>query len=178
MELAPLSLEAVGELAGDGDDVAALHEATAGNPFFVTEAIGAGLERTPPTVRDAVLARAARLSPSARSALEMMSVVPARTELAVLEHCLGQEGAGAVAECEQRGLAVVVTTATSAFATSSGAGPSRRAWPARAAASSTGRCSRRCWTSAPSPRAWPTTPRPQATRPPCSSTGSRRRAGR
>ncbi|MEZ0284523.1 MAG: AAA family ATPase [Thermoleophilia bacterium] len=108
VELAPLSLEAVGELARDGDDVAALHEATAGNPFFVTEAIGAGLERTPPTVRDAVLARAARLSPSARSALEMMSVVPARTELAVLEHCLGQEGAGAVAECEQRGLAVVV----------------------------------------------------------------------
>ena len=108
VELAPLSLEAVGELARDGDDVAALHEATAGNPFFVTEAIGAGLERTPPTVRDAVLARAARLSPPARSALEMMSVVPARTELAVLEHCLGQEGAGAVAECEQRGLAVVV----------------------------------------------------------------------
>ena len=107
VELAPLSLEAVGELAGDGDDVAALHEATAGNPFFVTEAIGAGLDRTPPTVRDAVLARAARLSPPARSALEMMSVVPARTELAVLEHCLGEEGAAAVAECEQRGLAMV-----------------------------------------------------------------------
>ncbi len=108
VELAPLSLEAVGELAGDGDDVAALHEATAGNPFFVTEAIGAGLERTPPTVRDAVLARAARLSPPARSALEMMSVVPARTELAVLEHCLGEEVAGAVAEGEQRGLVAMV----------------------------------------------------------------------
>jgi DNA-binding CsgD family transcriptional regulator len=107
VELAPLSLEAVGELAGDDGDVAALHEATAGNPFFVTEAIAAGLERTPPTVRDAVLARAARLSPTGRSALEMMSVVPARTELAVLEHCLGEEGAGAVAECERRGLAVV-----------------------------------------------------------------------
>ena len=107
VELAPLSLEAVGELAGGGDDVAALHEATAGNPFFVTEAIGAGLDRTPPTVRDAVLARTARLSPPARSALEMMSVVPARTELAVLEHCLGEEGAAAVAECEQRGLAMV-----------------------------------------------------------------------
>ena len=107
VELAPLSLAAVGELAGADDDVAALHEATAGNPFFVTEAIGAGLERTPPTVRDAVLARAARLSPPARSALEMMSVVPARTELTVLEHCLGEDGAVAVAECEQRGLAVV-----------------------------------------------------------------------
>jgi DNA-binding CsgD family transcriptional regulator len=107
VELAPLSREAVGELAGDGGDADALHAATGGNPFFVTEAIGAGLGRTPPTVRDAVLARAARLSPPARSALEMMSVVPGRTEIAVLEHCLGDEGGVALAEAEGRGLAVV-----------------------------------------------------------------------
>jgi ATP/maltotriose-dependent transcriptional regulator MalT len=107
VELAPLSRDAVGELAGDGGDADALHAATGGNPFFVTEAIGAGLERTPPTVRDAVLARAARLSPSARAALEMMSVVPGRTEIAVLERCLGADGAAALAECEQRGLVVV-----------------------------------------------------------------------
>jgi DNA-binding CsgD family transcriptional regulator len=106
VELGPLSREAVGELAGDGD-ADALHAATGGNPFFVTEAIGAGLERTPPTVRDAVLARAARLSPPARSALEMVSVVPGRTEIAVLEHCLGAEGGVALAEAEGRGLAVV-----------------------------------------------------------------------
>ena len=107
VELAPLSREAVGELAGDGGDADALHATTGGNPFFVTEALGAGLERTPPTVRDAVLARAARLSPPARSALEMMSVVPARTEIEVLELCLAEEGAAALTECEERGLVVV-----------------------------------------------------------------------
>jgi DNA-binding CsgD family transcriptional regulator len=107
VELAPLSRAAVGELAGDDGDVDALYVATGGNPFFVTEALGAGLERTPPTVRDAVLARAARLSAPARSALEMMSVVPARTEIAVVESCLGQEGAAALAEAEARGLVVV-----------------------------------------------------------------------
>ena len=71
--LAPLSREAVAELGGD--DV--LYEATGGNPFLVTEAV-AGRRAT---VRDAVLARAARLSPDARRALELVSVVPARTEL-------------------------------------------------------------------------------------------------
>ncbi len=106
VELEPLSREAVAQLAGGGD-AGALHAATGGNPFFVTEAIGAGLDRTPPTVRDAVLARAARLSPPARSALETMSVVPARVEIAVLERCLGAEGAAAVAEAEERGLVVV-----------------------------------------------------------------------
>ena len=107
VELAPLSAEAVGELAGADGDAEALHAATGGNPFFVTEAIGAGLTRTPPTVRDAVLARAARLSPSARAALEMMSVVPARTEIEVVERCLGDDGAAALSECEERGLVIV-----------------------------------------------------------------------
>ena len=133
VELAPLSRDAVGELAGDDGDADALHAATGGNPFFVTEAIGAGLERTPPTVRDAVLARAARLSPSARASLEMMSVVPGRTEIAVLERCLGGDGPTALAECEQ-GLVVV----EDGFALPPRAGPARRgggASPARAAAS-------------------------------------------
>ena len=92
--LAPLSREAVGTLGGD--DV--LYEATGGNPFLVTEAV-AGRRAT---VRDAVLARAARLSPEARRALELVSVVPARTELWLLE-----DAAAAVDECEQGGLLVV-----------------------------------------------------------------------
>jgi predicted ATPase len=36
VELAPLSREAVGELAGEGGDADALHAATGGNPLFVT----------------------------------------------------------------------------------------------------------------------------------------------
>ena len=39
-----------------------LHRVTGGNPFFVSEVVAAGGERIPPTVREAVLARAARLS--------------------------------------------------------------------------------------------------------------------
>jgi DNA-binding CsgD family transcriptional regulator/tetratricopeptide (TPR) repeat protein len=84
----------VAELGGDD----ALHEATGGNPFLVTEAL-AGRRAT---VRDAVLARAARLSPEARRALELVSVVPARTELWLLGDLTA-----AVDECEQAGLLVV-----------------------------------------------------------------------
>ena len=43
-------------------DAAELHRRTGGNPFFVTEVLAAGDGAIPPTVRDAVLARAARLS--------------------------------------------------------------------------------------------------------------------
>jgi DNA-binding CsgD family transcriptional regulator/tetratricopeptide (TPR) repeat protein len=92
--LAPLSREAVAELGGDD----ALYESTGGNPFLVTETL-AGRRAT---VRDAVLARAARLSPEARRALELVSVVPARAELWLLG-----DVAGAVTECEQVGLLVV-----------------------------------------------------------------------
>ena len=57
----PLSAAAVAELAAPhGVDAAELHRRTAGNPFFVTEALAAGGVEMPATVRDAVLARAAR----------------------------------------------------------------------------------------------------------------------
>ena len=92
--LVPLSREAVAELGGDD----ALYEATGGNPFLVTETV-AGRRST---VRDAVLARAARLSVDARRALELVSVVPARAELWLLGDL-----AAAVDECEQGGLLVV-----------------------------------------------------------------------
>ena len=51
----------------DGDAIYAL---TRGNPFFATEFLAAGGETLPATVRDAVLARIARLSPAARRLLE------------------------------------------------------------------------------------------------------------
>ena len=92
--LAPLSREAVAELGGDD----MLYETTGGNPFLVSETVaGRGA-----TVRDAVLARAARLSVEARRALELVSVVPARTELWMLGDLVS-----AVDECEQGGLLVV-----------------------------------------------------------------------
>ena len=86
IELPPLSLEAVGALAAPADaDTADLYRVTGGNPFFVTEVLATGGERVPATVRDAVLARAGRLSGPARRLLEATAVVPRRTDLWLLE---------------------------------------------------------------------------------------------
>jgi DNA-binding CsgD family transcriptional regulator len=81
LQLTGLSTAAVATLAGRTDlDPAELHDRTAGNPFFVTEVIGAGAGRTPLSVRDAVLARAARLSGPARNLLDVAAVVPGEAE--------------------------------------------------------------------------------------------------
>lgn len=100
----PLSPDAVAELAaGHDSDADALYRATSGNPFFVTEALAAGEERIPPTVRDAVLARAARLRAEARSLLEVVAVVPPQAELWLLEALAG-EAFPAVDECLGAGM--------------------------------------------------------------------------
>src|SRR6185369_11094241 len=56
-----------------------LHRRTGGNPFYVTEVLAGGGE-LPDTVRDAVLARAARLAPDARALLDAAAIVPPRVE--------------------------------------------------------------------------------------------------
>ena len=77
LKLASLSLDAVRELAAPhGIDGHELHAKTGGNPFFVTEVLGAPSE-DPETVRDAVLARAERLPEPARRLLQALAVVPA-----------------------------------------------------------------------------------------------------
>jgi DNA-binding CsgD family transcriptional regulator len=84
--LPPLSLSAVRELArASGADAERLFERTAGNPFFVTEALAAPGADVPETVRDAVLARVAHLHPAPRRLLEAVAVVPSRIELWLLE---------------------------------------------------------------------------------------------
>jgi ATP/maltotriose-dependent transcriptional regulator MalT len=86
IELAPLSPVAVATLAEPhGVDAAELYRTTAGNPFFVTEVLAAGGASMPQTVRDAVLARAARLDPVARSLLDVVAITPPQTELWLLE---------------------------------------------------------------------------------------------
>ena len=73
----PLSLDAVRVLAAPrGVDAGQLFETTGGNPFFITEALAATGVELPDTVRGAVLARAARLSPPARGLLDAAAVVP------------------------------------------------------------------------------------------------------
>jgi hypothetical protein len=65
LKLVRLSPEAVARLAEPhGVDPGELYRKTGGNPFFVVEALAAGAAAIPDTVRDAVLARAARLSPA------------------------------------------------------------------------------------------------------------------
>ena len=81
-----LSAQGVALLAADRKvDVERLHRLTDGNPFFVTEVLAAGSDGAPDTVRDAVLARAARLPPLTRRLLEAVAVVPSRAELWLLD---------------------------------------------------------------------------------------------
>jgi DNA-binding CsgD family transcriptional regulator/tetratricopeptide (TPR) repeat protein len=95
MALAPLSLDAVALLAGPAEiDAGELHRRTSGNPFFVSEALAAGGGEVPETVRDAVLARAARLDDDARTLLEAVAIEPARVELWLLEALLEGEPVG------------------------------------------------------------------------------------
>jgi DNA-binding CsgD family transcriptional regulator len=104
LSLAPLSLEAVQALVGEQSlDAAALHQQTGGNPFFVTEVLAGAPAGLPATVRDAVLARAARLSPSARAVLEAAAVIGARVETWLLAEVAGAE-AGAVDQSVAAGL--------------------------------------------------------------------------
>jgi DNA-binding CsgD family transcriptional regulator len=86
MLLGPLSEAGVAQLAREaGRPAQGLHGITGGNPLFVTEVLAAGAAIVPPTVRDAVLARAARLAPAARAVAELACVVPGRAESWLLE---------------------------------------------------------------------------------------------
>ena len=90
VELGGLSRAAVRALASaTAIDVVDLHARTAGNPFFVTEVLAAGGEAVPETVREAVLARIARLSAPARDLLDAVAVVPQRGEVWLLESMTG-----------------------------------------------------------------------------------------
>ncbi len=104
LRVAPLSPGAVARLAEPHSvDPGELYRKTAGNPFFVTEALAAGEGEIPHTVRDAVLARTARLSPRARELLEAVAVVPLEAELWLLEALAG-EASEPLDECLTSGM--------------------------------------------------------------------------
>ncbi len=85
LQLPTLSLDAVWTLATpDFAQPDELYRKTGGNPFFVTEVLATG-EEIPATVRDAVLARAARLTPTAWTLLEAAALSPVHAELWLLE---------------------------------------------------------------------------------------------
>jgi DNA-binding CsgD family transcriptional regulator/tetratricopeptide (TPR) repeat protein len=104
VELGGLSRSAVAVLARpQGLDAGELYARTGGNPFFVTEVLAAGTGRIPRTVRDAVLARAARLGPAASALLDAAAVIPGRAELWLLDK-LVPAAAGSLDECLGSGM--------------------------------------------------------------------------
>jgi len=104
LRLPPLSEAAVERLAADaGRRIEELYAVTGGNPFFVTEALASKESGVPVTVRDAVLSRAVRLSPSSRAVLELVSVVPARTEMWLLDATVSPDTV-ALEECVSVGM--------------------------------------------------------------------------
>lgn len=106
--LAPLSPDAVAQLAEPhGIEPDGLHQATGGNPFFVTEVLASGGDELPATVRDAVLARAARLTPEAQCVLGAVAVATPLAELWLVEALSGEIDAR-LDECIESGMLVSV----------------------------------------------------------------------
>lgn len=104
LRLPPLSEAAVERLARPlGRQIEDLYAVTGGNPFFVTEALASKEAGVPVTVRDAVLSRASRISPAARAVFELVSVVPARTEIWLLSDTISSNTA-ALEECVSAGV--------------------------------------------------------------------------
>jgi DNA-binding CsgD family transcriptional regulator len=76
LPLQPLTEQGVGVLArGRRPDAERLHRLSGGNPFFLAELLTSGGDELPATVRDAVLARASRLSEGARADLDVLAAV-------------------------------------------------------------------------------------------------------
>ncbi|MDQ1695185.1 MAG: hypothetical protein QOJ03_538, partial [Frankiaceae bacterium] len=81
ISLPRLSQDAVDVLArGTEVEPTELYRFTGGNPFYVTEVLEAGCVQVPPSSREAVLARVARLSGDARHLLEVGAVIGRRVE--------------------------------------------------------------------------------------------------
>jgi DNA-binding CsgD family transcriptional regulator/tetratricopeptide (TPR) repeat protein len=106
LQLLPFSESSVVALARAADQTERAQQLfgiTGGNPFFVTEALASKGTGMPSTVRDAVLARAARLSASARAVLEAAAVIGLRIEPWILSNLVGEQSAS-VEECIARGM--------------------------------------------------------------------------
>src|SRR5580704_16648594 len=109
MQLPALSAAGVRQLAdaaGSALDPGAVFSRTGGNPFYVTEVLASGADTVPVTVRDAVLARVARLSRAGQDVAGAASVLGRTAEADLLAAVSGQRLA-AVDECVNHGVLVV-----------------------------------------------------------------------
>ena len=106
LQVPALSVAAVESLArGRGDDAIQLHRATGGNAFFVTEVLENRRGEVPSSVKDAVVARVARLADDAQRALRATAVLGSRVEPPLVSAVVGDaSAAGSLRECLARGL--------------------------------------------------------------------------
>ncbi len=89
MALPVLTEQGVARIAkGSLVDPVKLYRLTGGNPFYVTEVLAIREPGVPRSVRDAVLARASRLSDAARSVLDATAVAGTTIPLSLLEQII------------------------------------------------------------------------------------------
>jgi DNA-binding CsgD family transcriptional regulator/tetratricopeptide (TPR) repeat protein len=111
--LPPLSLASVNRLVQNSELVAEeVHEVTGGNPFYVTELLGAGLAEVPQSIRDVVLARVGRLSQGAQEVIKAAALIGLAVEADVLREIISftdelveEAVASGILRTEQTGLA-------------------------------------------------------------------------
>jgi len=101
-----LSADGIARLAfGHAVNPLELHRRTGGNPFFAREVLAAGSTTVPPTVRDAVLGRAAALGHSEWRVLEAIALTPPRAEPWLVE-AVAREDLDSLEACLDSGLVV------------------------------------------------------------------------
>ena len=104
IELQSLTVDGVRQLIADLPfDPETLHRQTGGNPFFLAEVLTHAGRGVPQTVRDAVLARVAKLQPAARTVLETAAVIGSRVSHAMLER-VRRGTAHGISDCLAAGL--------------------------------------------------------------------------
>ena len=104
--LPPLTPTAVEALStSTGHSAGEVHALTGGNPFFVSEVLRHDGADLPASARDAVLARAARLSPAGREVLDAAALLGERIEPALL-HAVTEASTAALDEPVTAGLLV------------------------------------------------------------------------
>ncbi len=112
LHVSPLSVESIQTLAaGSTLDPLSVHRFTGGNPFFATEILAADSgegDGVPVTVRDAVLARASRLTSEARTALDAAAVIGSPIDADLLNGTAGTT-VEAIEECLVSGMLVAVS---------------------------------------------------------------------
>ena len=178
LRLEPLSAEAVAQLARpSGVDADELYGKTGGNAFYVAEVLRAGTVTIPDTVRDAVLARVARLDDRARALLDVVATVSPSADMWLVEAMAG-DLTEKMEDCLSSGMLITDDTGVAfrhelgRLAVYESIPPNRRLELHRRALASLadpprGRPMRQCWHITPRPpaTAWPSFATHR--RPPC-----------